>query len=67
MVGPLSEYNGVSDSLELRLLQPSYEKLGRDGLVYRKMVTRNTQAKTLRVVVRDAASGSIGSVTIPLR
>ena len=60
------EYNGVSDTLELRLLQPNYEKLGRDGLVYRKAVTRALEAKTLRVVVRDAASGSIGSVTIPL-
>ncbi|MDQ2947117.1 MAG: VWA domain-containing protein, partial [Acidobacteriota bacterium] len=60
------EYNGVSDTLELRLLQASYDKLGREGLVYRKLVARAPQAKSLRVVARDAASGSIGSVTIPL-
>ena len=60
------EYNGLNDTLELRLLQANYDKLGREGLVYRKLVARAPQARTLRVVVRDAASGSIGSVTIPL-
>ena len=60
------EYQGKSDVLEMNLLQPNYEKLTRDGLIYRKVIERAPQAKTLRVVVRDAASGSIGSVSIPL-
>jgi hypothetical protein len=60
------EYNPASDALELQLLQPNYERVSRDGLTYHKVVVLSPQAKTLRVVVRDAASGSIGSVTIPM-
>ncbi|MGI8741257.1 MAG: VWA domain-containing protein [Bryobacteraceae bacterium] len=61
-----SQYNAATDVIELRLLQPNYQRVLREGLTYRKLVARASQAKSLRVVVRDAASGSIGSVTIPL-
>lgn len=34
--------------------------------MYHKVVERAGNAKVLRIVVRDAASGSLGSVTVPL-
>ncbi len=59
------QFDGADDTIELRLLQANFEKVSKDGLLYRKIIDRNTRASELRVVVRDAASGSIGSVTIP--
>lgn len=60
-----NQYNGEVETLDLRLLQPHYEQVVRDGLVYKKVLNRDRRAKQLRVVVRDAASGSLGSVTVP--
>jgi VWFA-related protein len=61
------QYNGVSDTMELRLLQANYEKVSKDGLIYKKTIELASQASALRVVVRDAASGTVGTVTVPFR
>ena len=58
-----NQYNGQVETLELNLLQPNYEKVTREGLIYKKVIDRERRANQVRVVVRDAASGSIGSVT----
>jgi hypothetical protein len=34
-------------------------------MIFRKAVAMDPQAKMLRVVVRDAPSGTLGSVTVP--
>jgi hypothetical protein len=48
----------------LRLTPESYEKY-RQGLTYRQFVSRQTGATHLRVIVRDASTGAMGSVTVP--
>jgi VWFA-related protein len=59
------QYNGKHDTIEMRLGQANYDKVSQGGLAYRQAVERNSVATQLRVVVRDASSGAMGSVTIP--
>jgi len=61
------QFNGTSDTMELQLQQANYEKVSREGLIYKKTIEMAPQANQLRVVVRDAASGTVGTVTIPFR
>jgi VWFA-related protein len=53
--------------VELRVKKDNYEKISREGLVFRLMVKRAPGAQELRVIVRDASSGAMGSVTVPYR
>ena len=59
------QFNGVEDTMELNLTRANYDILTKQGLIYQKQVSLAPQAKMLRVVVRDAASGNLGSVTVP--
>ena len=59
------QFNGEDDTLTLALQDASFRKVTNEGIIYRKLVPRVAQATQLRVVVRDAASGTIGSVTVP--
>ena len=61
-----NEYGGMDDTVELNLTQDTYRKLVSDDLAYHRVLARAPTAKLLRIVVRDAASGAIGSVTVPL-
>ena len=60
------EFNGVNDTLNLNLHQTLHDRLTKEDLVYNKVIPRATQATVLRLVVRDAASGALGSLTVPL-
>jgi len=60
------QYAGSDDTMNLNLTQETYKKLMTDDLAYHRVVARTPAAKLLRIVVRDAASGAIGSVTVPL-
>lgn len=60
------EYSGVDDTINMRLEPATYQKVSAEGIVYTKQVARAAPATQLRVVVRDAASGAIGSVSVPL-
>jgi VWFA-related protein len=60
-----NQYRGITQTIEMNLLQPNYEKVTREGLIYKQVLERERGANQIRVVVRDAASGSIGSVTVP--
>jgi VWFA-related protein len=61
-----TEYGGIDDTVNLNLTQETHAKLVSDDLAYHRVVARAAAAKLLRIVVRDAASGAIGSVTVPL-
>ena len=61
-----NQYNGTDDTLTLRLNADSYAKFLKNGFVYNKVVDKADRAKTIRIVVRDSASGAIGSVTVAL-
>ena len=60
------EYGNVSDKIDLRLKEANYQTLMTEDFLYQRSVERNSKADFLRIVVRDAASGSIGSITVPL-
>jgi VWFA-related protein len=51
--------------LELNLEEKQYEYLSKVALVLDRHVTIAPQSTELRVVLRDAGSGSLGSVTLP--
>lgn len=53
--------------VELNLTPQEYETLGKTGFSIDCKIAVPAQADDVRVVARDAASGSIGSVTIPIK
>jgi VWFA-related protein len=55
-----------SQRIGLDLPQKQYEYLSKVGLVFGRHVTINAEAVELRVVVRDAGSGALGSVSVPV-
>ena len=61
-----NQYNGLDDTINLNLGAESYQKFVKNGFVYTKVVDRADRAKVIRIVVRDSASGAIGSITVPL-
>ncbi len=61
--GPADTY----ETIELKMLGETYRKFMAEGIAMRKTVARSPRAETLRIVVRDAGSGMIGSITVPLR
>ena len=61
-----NEFGGVDDTVNLNLTPETYKKFLTEELAYHRVVARAAQAKLLRIVVRDAASGAMGSVTVAL-
>jgi VWFA-related protein len=59
------QFDGVDETVSLNLTRENYDKLIQHGFVFRKSVNMAAQAKMVRVIVRDAPSGAMGSVTIP--
>ena len=56
----------VKDHVELALLPESYGAAVTQGWFYPKTVDVNPKAEKLRVVVRDCATGAVGSVSVPV-
>jgi VWFA-related protein len=56
---------GIADTLTLAFTDANFAKLGQQGLMRQRRFPRQPGASTLRIVVRDASSGAMGSVTIP--
>lgn len=61
------EFGLVLQTVPLALAQDAYDVVTKTGLVLNKIVQRNPAATALRIVVRDAASGSFGRIVIPLQ
>ncbi len=61
-----NQYDGIGDTINLRLAADNYAKFVNQGFIYNKIIGRSDRAKLLRIVVRDSASGAIGSITVPL-
>jgi len=53
--------------IELNLEEKQYEYLSKAAMVLDRHVTVTPRATELRVVLRDAGSGSLGSVTLPTK
>jgi len=59
------EFGRVNDTITMRLKQTTYEQMLKTGAHYQHALTLSPKADMLRVVVRDARSGDLGSLTIP--
>jgi hypothetical protein len=58
-------FNGETDTINMAMKPETYQKIEQEGLVFHKVIPRSGQATMLRVIVRDASSGTLGSVTVP--
>jgi len=61
------QYDQVLDTLVLALKPDTYQRALTDGLEYSHNLQPNPKAQELRVIVRDAFSGNIGSLTVPFK
>jgi VWFA-related protein len=61
------QHDGRDDTIDLQLMPERYLSVIRQGLMYRQIIQRNPLAAELRILVRDARSGQMGSVTVPFR
>lgn len=57
--------DGTAEQMTLALTDDNYAKVTKQGLIHQRRFPRQSKAATLRIVVRDAESGSVGSLTIP--
>jgi VWFA-related protein len=57
---------GVDDTMSMDLRQQNYDRVQREGLIYHRVLPRTDKASEIRVVVRDASTGAVGSITAPL-
>jgi hypothetical protein len=61
------QYDQVLDTLVLAMKPETYRRALADGLAYSHSLQLDPKANELRVIVRDAFSGNIGSLTIPFK
>jgi hypothetical protein len=59
------QFDGLDETVTLNLTRENYDKVIKSGFVFRKSINMNAQAKMVRVIVRDAPSATMGSVTVP--
>ena len=59
-------FEPVSNTLGLMLKQDSYERGLKSGFQYSRRFRLDPKATSLRIVVRDPGSGSLGTLTIPV-
>ena len=57
---------GVDDTLSMELKQQNYDRVQQEGLMYHRVLPRTGAASEIRVVVRDASTGAVGSITASL-
>ena len=57
---------GEVDNLSVAVTDDNYRKLMQQGMIHQHRSQRAAGATTLRIVVRDADTGSVGSVTVPI-
>jgi VWFA-related protein len=62
-----NQFNGKDDSITLNLDPDKYKQVMTQGLSYHQIIPLVPQAPQLRIVARDDASGTLGSVTVPLK
>jgi VWFA-related protein len=61
------QFNGTDKTISLTLPKDKYMEVMTGGLRYHDIVPLVAQATQLRIVVRDDASSTLGSITIPLK
>jgi len=61
-----NETYGVDDTMSLELRKQNYDRVQQEGLNYHRVLPGTGNASEIRVVVRDASTGALGSITAPL-
>jgi hypothetical protein len=61
------EYGGLADSVDLNLTKDNYVKVLKQGIIYSRGFAREPKATALRIIVRDAGTGSTGSLSVPYK
>ena len=61
----LMKGDGITDRLSLALTEATYADVVRRGIIRQQRFPRQAGSVSLRVVARDADTGSTGSVTVP--
>lgn len=61
------ELDNTVDTVALNLQESTYQTLRQKSPVFNKRFQRKDGAETLKIVVRDNASGMAGSLTVPLQ
>jgi VWFA-related protein len=63
--GGIQQGQGAADHLTLALTDENYANVLKQGWIQQRRLPRQAAATTLRIVVRDVDSGSVGSLTVP--
>jgi VWFA-related protein len=53
------------ETLPLSLTEDRFRQASQQGLIFQHRVKREPSAAVLRIIVRDEASGAVGSITVP--
>jgi len=53
------------ETLPLSLTEDRFRQANQQGLIFQHRVKREPSAAVLRIIVRDEASGAVGSITVP--
>jgi VWFA-related protein len=61
------EYGGIADSVDLNVTKDNYVKILKKGIIYSRGFAREPKATALRIIVRDAGTGSTGSLSVPYK
>jgi VWFA-related protein len=57
---------GVDDTVSMELKQQNYARVQQEGLIYHRVIPKTGNTSEMRVVVRDASTGAVGSITASL-
>jgi hypothetical protein len=60
-------FGRVNDTAVMNFREATYQKFKREGVPYQRIIEIDSRATVVRVIVRDAATGNIGSLTMPAR
>jgi VWFA-related protein len=58
-------FGRVNETIQMGLREETYEKFLAVGVPYQHAIELDPRSTVIRVIVRDAANGNLGSVTIP--
>lgn len=58
---------GEKKTVQYALRQESYETVLTQGRFFEEPITIDPRASRVRIVVRDASTGAVGSVSVPVR
>ena len=58
--------SAIENTVQMNLPDQTYQKALQDGISYTKQVAVDPKAVDVRVILRDAGTGKLGAVTVPL-